>query len=87
VVGATTTEYHGGVPRKQVEKFRAYGSYAEAFSDYASLLRDNPRYAQVLQAGQATPDAAYALQRAGYATDPDYADKLIRVMRAINTLG
>lgn len=87
VVEVTTTEYRSGVPCKQVEKFRAYGSYAEAFSDYASLLRDNPRYARVLQAGQASPEAAYALQRAGYATDPGYADKLIRVMRAINALG
>lgn len=87
VAEVTTTEYHNGIPSKQVEKFRAYGSYAEAFSDYARLLRDNPRYASVMQQGQGAPAAAHALQRAGYATDPNYADKLVKVMSRINTLG
>jgi flagellar protein FlgJ len=86
VAEVTTTEYHDGVARKQVEKFRAYGSYSEAFSDYANMLRNNPRYAPVLQEGQGAPAAAHALQRAGYATDPNYADKLVKVMSRINTL-
>ena len=85
VAETTTTEYHNGVASKQVEKFRAYASYAEAFSDYAHLLQDNPRYAAVLQS-QGVEAAAQALQDAGYATDPDYADKLVRVINKINTL-
>src|SRR5690606_24746784 len=44
-VDVTTTEYVNGVPVKTVERFRAYGSYAEAFKDYANLLAANPRYA------------------------------------------
>jgi len=87
VAEVTTTEYHNGVPHKQVEKFRAYGSYAEAFSDYAHMLSTNPRYAPAVQQGQGAPAAAQALQRAGYATDPNYADKLVKVMNHINTLG
>lgn len=87
VAEVTTTEYHNGVPSKQVERFRAYGSYAEAFSDYAHLLRDNPRYAGVIQQGQGAPAAAQALQNAGYATDPNYADKLVKVMNRISMLG
>lgn len=87
VAEVVTTEYHNGVASKQVEKFRAYSSYTEAFSDYAHLLRDNPRYAQVLQSGQGSPpELARALQRAGYATDPNYADKLVKVMNRINTI-
>lgn len=75
----TTTEYVGGVPRKQVERFRAYGSYGEAMADYARLLTGNPRYAAVI--GQQDSSAfARALQQAGYATDPMYADKLVRVI-------
>lgn len=85
VAETTTTEYKNGVASKQVEQFRAYASYAEAFSDYAHLLRDNPRYAAVLQS-QGVEAAAQALQDAGYATDPDYADKLVQVMHKINTL-
>ena len=87
VAEVMTTEYHDGVPAKQVEKFRAYDSYAEAFRDYANLLRSNPRYAQVVQEGQGSAEAAHALQRAGYATDPNYADKLVKVMSRINVLG
>ena len=87
VAEVTTTEYHNGVPSKQVEKFRAYGSYAEAFSDYAHLLRDHPRYAGVIQQGQGVEVAAHALQSAGYATDPNYADKLVKVMNRISAIG
>jgi flagellar protein FlgJ len=82
----TTTEYQNGVAHKQVAKFRAYGSYAEAFSDYAKILSNNPRYAPVVQQGQGAPAAAQALQRAGYATDPNYAVKLTKVMSKISTL-
>ena len=87
VAEVTTTEYKDGIPHKQVEKFRAYGSYAEAFNDYAKTLSTNPRYASVVQQGQGAPAAAQALQRAGYATDPNYAEKLVKVMSKINTLG
>ncbi len=48
VVEATTTEYVNGVARKTVEQFRAYDSYADAFRDYANLLRSSPRYADLL---------------------------------------
>lgn len=82
-VEASTMEYVGGVPRQRVERFRAYGSYAEAFRDYASLMTANPRYAGVLGAGDAS-HFAQALQRAGYATDPAYGSKLVRI---IGTLG
>lgn len=75
-----TTEYVNGVAVKAVERFRAYGSYADAFKDYANLLAANPRYAQVLN--ERTDPAAFArgLQQAGYATDPNYAEKLTRVI-------
>lgn len=87
VAEVTTTEYRHGIPVKQDEKFRAYASYAEAFADYARLLRDNPRYAEVILPGRGAEEAAYALQRAGYATDPDYAAKLVKVMHGMETLG
>jgi peptidoglycan hydrolase FlgJ len=75
-----TTEYVNGVAVKTVERFRAYGSYADAFKDYANLLAANPRYAQVLNE-RADPAAfARGLQQAGYATDPNYAEKLTRVI-------
>lgn len=81
VVEKVTTEYVNGAPQKVVEKFRAYNSYAEGFSDYANLLLDNPRYAKVLKSTDAAT-FANGLQRAGYATDPLYAEKLIRILNS-----
>jgi flagellar protein FlgJ len=75
-----TTEYVNGVPVKMVDKFRAYGSYAEAFRDYANLIAVNPRYTAVMNERNDPMQFARALQQAGYATDPNYADKLTRVI-------
>jgi len=82
VAEVTTTEYEGGVARKVTAKFRAYGSYEESFRDYARLMKDSPRYSQVMASAGGASAAGFAqgLQRAGYATDPAYADKLTRVI-------
>ncbi|KXB30483.1 mannosyl-glycoprotein endo-beta-N-acetylglucosamidase [Dechloromonas denitrificans] len=78
-VDATTTEYVDGQAQQSVERFRAYSSYDEAFRDYASLLRSNPRYSGVI-GSQDGAEFAKGLQRAGYATDPSYADKLSKII-------
>jgi flagellar protein FlgJ len=83
VAEVITTEYQNGVANKQVQRFRAYDSYAESFQDYARLLSNNPRYADVLQQ-QGGQGFAQALQQAGYATDPNYADKLVQVIGSIS---
>jgi peptidoglycan hydrolase FlgJ len=87
VAEITTTEYVDGAAQKVTAKFRAYASYEESFRDYARMLKDSPRYSAVAaQAAQGAASAASAagfaqgLQRAGYATDPAYADKLARVI-------
>ena len=86
IAEVTTTEYHNGVAKKQVEKFRAYESYADAFKDYAHMLSNNPRYAGVLRQGDSAQGFANALQKAGYATDPHYGEKLSKVINSVNTL-
>ena len=78
-VDTVTTEYVDGKPHQVVEKFRAYGSYAEAFQDYAALLRNSPRYSGVIGSQDGT-EFARRLQQAGYATDPMYAEKLARII-------
>lgn len=80
VAEVTTTEYIDGEPRKVTAKFRAYASPEESFRDYAQLIRNSPRYAGVLEQGGSAEGFATGLQRAGYATDPAYADKLGRVI-------
>lgn len=79
VVNTLTTEYSGGQARKQIETFRSYGSMAEAMEDYARLIGGNERYGAALNRGRDAVSYALALQRGGYATDPQYARKLIAV--------
>jgi flagellar protein FlgJ len=76
----TTTEYIRGKAQKVVAKFRAYDSYESAFKDYAQLMKNSPRYSQVLAKADTAHGFAHGLQKAGYATDPAYADKLTRVI-------
>jgi len=76
-----TTEYVNGVARQKVERFRAYDTPADSFKDYANMLAKNPRYDKVLNSGGDAAAFAHGLQRAGYATDPQYAAKLTRVIK------
>lgn len=74
-----TTEFVNGVAQSERAKFRVYGSYAEAFRDYATLLSSKPRFSGVI-GQQDGLQFARSLQQAGYATDPMYADKLVRII-------
>ena len=81
VLELPVTEYANGRAYTEQARFRAYGSYAEAFQDYVNLLSNNRRYADVI--GRTDPvEFAQGLQRGGFATDPDYADKLVRVIHS-----
>jgi flagellar protein FlgJ len=82
VAEITTTEYVNGTPHKTVAKFRAYDSYADSFRDYARLIGNSPRYDKAMDQIGSVQGFATGLQKAGYATDPQYAAKL---SRAINT--
>jgi flagellar protein FlgJ len=82
VAEITTTEYVDGVPQKRIAKFRAYDSYEDSFKDYSRLINESPRYAKARLQTSSPHAFASGLQKAGYATDPDYAAKL---SRAINT--
>ena len=75
----STLEFRDGVMQPERAAFRAYDSLAGGVADYARFLQDQPRYREALQAetGEAF---ARALQRAGYATDPDYARKIDAIM-------
>jgi peptidoglycan hydrolase FlgJ len=86
VVEAMTTEYINGVKQKRIEKFRAYDSYADSFKDFAKLMTNNPRYEKVIANLNNVYDYAQAMQKAGYATDPNYATKLTSVIKKFTSL-
>ncbi len=86
VAVTTTTEVVDGRPQKVQAAFRAYATPEESFRDYARLISTSPRYAAVMQVTNDAQAFARGLQRAGYATDPDYATKLGRVIQTTRRL-
>jgi flagellar rod assembly protein/muramidase FlgJ len=81
-----TTEFVNGAPQKVRGQFRAYGSYEESFNDYARLISQNPRYASAMR-NLGDPQAfATAMQQAGYATAPNYANVLTSVIQTTQRL-
>jgi len=79
-VRVSTLEYRDGVALNTRANFRSYSSFEESFSDYVNFLQRNPRYQDALRK-TSDPQAYFsALQDAGYATDPAYADKIQRIL-------
>lgn len=86
VAAAPTTEYAHGVATRKVEKFRAYDSPADSSRDYASLLRNNPRYEKVLASAQEMTGFVQDFRRADYTTEPRYAAKLTTIIKQSSLL-
>lgn len=82
-VATQTLEFHDNIPVQEMASFRAYASYEDSFNDYVSFLNRNPRYATALQQSAAPEQFIRGLHRAGYATDPDYSDKVISVFNRV----
>ncbi len=80
-VEVATMEFIGGQWVQQQASFRRYNSYEESFQDYVKFLKENPRYTNALEQRQGDHGYARELQKSGYATDPDYARKIGRIMQ------
>jgi flagellar protein FlgJ len=85
-VQASTTEYDQGTPSTTRAAFRSYGDASQSVGDYVSLLQTSPRYAGALGAGSDVHAFANGLQRGGYATDPDYVNKLVATVATLRQL-
>jgi peptidoglycan hydrolase FlgJ len=77
---ASTVEFNGGVATQQHTAFRAYGSIAESASDFAALLKGSPRYAKAIAAGANAQAYIEHIGQSGYATDPQYTNKLNEIL-------
>ena len=80
-VVSDTLEHVNGAFEKFRETFRSYDSLADSFNDFADFLLSNPRYQEALNQGKDTEKFLTKLQEAGYATDPEYGQKVMRVIR------
>lgn len=85
-VNVPTLEFEEGVAVRKVDSFRAYDSPADSFMDYARLIANSPRYESARGAGGDVAAFAAALQDGGYATDPEYARKIVRVAHEVRAL-
>ena len=79
---ADTVEFSNGVATPRRTAFRAYGSIEESVSDFAKLLKHSPRYRDVIAAGGDTQAYVDSIGRSGYATDPQYANKLNKILNS-----
>jgi flagellar protein FlgJ len=77
---ADTVEFDGGIATQRRTAFRAYGSIDESVSDFAQLLKDSPRYRDALAAGTDAQAYVHGIARSGYATDPNYGNKLNQIL-------
>lgn len=79
VASVRTREYLDGAPTMVRDAFRSYDSFEASFRDYVDFLRTNPRYRKALAQTHDPASFARSLQAAGYATDPGYANKILRI--------
>jgi peptidoglycan hydrolase FlgJ len=79
-VTADSMEVIGGVAAPRRTAFRAYASVEESVNDFANLLKNSPRYKDVMAGGGNTAGYIAAMGKSGYATDPDYGNKLNQIL-------
>jgi flagellar protein FlgJ len=77
-----TVEYRDGVAVQEKAHFRAYSSFADSFEDYVRFMKESPRYQPALSVAADSQAFAQHLTQAGYATDPNYASKIMRIAQS-----
>lgn len=77
-----TLEYRNGIAASETASFRSYGSLSEAFDDYVKFLKDGRRYDGVFEQKKDAKQWGFALQKAGYATDPKYGNKIASILES-----
>ncbi|URM27588.1 flagellar assembly peptidoglycan hydrolase FlgJ [Pseudomonas frederiksbergensis] len=82
---AITSEFRNGEMVKETAEFRSYGSYKDSFHDLVTLLQSNNRYQDVLKSADNPEQFVRELQKAGYATDPDYASKISQIAKQMTS--
>ncbi|MBC3420344.1 flagellar assembly peptidoglycan hydrolase FlgJ [Pseudomonas sp. RW3S2] len=82
---AITSEFRNGQFVKETAAFRSYDSYQDSFHDLVSLLQNNARYQDAVKSADNPEQFVRELQKAGYATDPNYASKISQIARQMKS--
>ncbi|KLP39987.1 hypothetical protein ABR36_10220 [Enterobacter ludwigii] len=80
IASFTTHEYENGHYVSKTQSFRAYHDYGESADDYGRFLFENKRYKLAFSFATEPNRFVCEIAKAGYATDPSYENKLIKVM-------
>ncbi len=80
----STLEFEQGIAVRQKADFRVYADFEHSFNDFVSFISDGERYQDAKKVAASPKQFIRALQEAGYATDPKYAEKVIKVMQSIS---
>lgn len=78
-VKVSTLEYRDNIPKKELANFRSYENYEHSLNDYLNFIQNSARYQQAIKDGKTVEGYAKGLQKGGYATDPQYAAKIVRI--------
>jgi flagellar protein FlgJ len=81
-----TLEFENGAMTKKSEPFRTYQSLTDSVDDYINFLSTSERYQDALQDSSNVEHFLQGLQKAGYATDPQYADKILGTLKTVTNL-
>jgi len=81
-----TTEYIDGEAQTYDQQFRSYQSIGDSIADFSRFLRSNPRYHQALIHADNPETFIKLVHEAGYATDPNYADKVIGALQQLDKI-
>ena len=82
---AITSEFRDGQFVKETAAFRSYDSYQDSFHDLVSLLQNNSRYQEAVKSADNPEQFVRELQKAGYATDPNYASKISQIAKQMKS--
>lgn len=85
-VSKDTLEFEQGNLVKKHEPFRVYASIEDSFNDYTSFLSSGTRYQDALAKPDNVEHFLQGLQKAGYATDPNYAEKILGTLKTVTSL-
>lgn len=77
-----TLEYRDGMAVRENAQFRSYPSFEASFADYVRFIQESPRYQLALNVAADSQAFVQQLSQAGYATDPDYASKIMRIAQS-----
>jgi flagellar protein FlgJ len=80
-VSIESVEVVDGVAVKERSQFKSFDSYQSAIDDYTQMLQSQSRYDKVIGSGDDVKAFGEGLLSGGYATDPEYANKLTRVLQ------